>query len=100
MKIANAGRGSVDGVDALDGPMRPRPPAYSQLKQELPKLGGGVVELDRNGLGSSGHPGAAIASENKESGHISVLSSSGQSRDMSPCKSPSAKVVNLMPLCR
>lgn len=97
MKIPNVGRESVDGVDALVGTTMPHPPAYTQLKQEPPKVGSSVAELDRNGLGSFAHPGQAIASENKEPSHISTLSSSGQSRDLNACKSPSARVVNLMP---
>ncbi|KAH9728586.1 protein RRP6-like 2 [Citrus sinensis] len=93
LKIPNVGRESVDGVDALVGTTMPHPPAYTQLKQEPPKVGSSVAELDRNGLGSFAHPGEAIASENKEASHISTLSSSGLSRDLNACKSPSARVV-------
>ncbi|KAH9784596.1 protein RRP6-like 2 [Citrus sinensis] len=93
LKIPNVGRESVDGVDALVGTTMPHPPAYTQLKQEPPKVGSSVAELDRNGLGSFAHPGEAIASENKEATHISTLSSSGQSRDLNACKSPSPRVV-------
>ncbi|KAH9728585.1 protein RRP6-like 2 [Citrus sinensis] len=92
LKIPNVGRESVDGVDALVGTTMPHPPAYTQLKQEPPKVGSSVAELDRNGLGSFAHPGEAIASENKEASHISTLSSSGLSRDLNACKSPSARV--------